>query len=415
MIKYSLVFIFFCIISFWAISQEATQFRGLNRSGIFEGVDLLKQWPGNGPALKLKIEGVGKGYSSVVYYKNTIYVTGIKKDTLDVISAYNLKGNLLWEKSYGRAWANSFPETRSTPTIDNDKIYLAGGMGVVVCLDANSGEIIWSSDAHSDFKGEYHKWGVAESILLTKTAAVYVTGGVETAVVALNKHDGSLVWKTKSSGGPRAYASPTLILRGGLEIILAQTANDLLAINSADGEILWGYNLIQYHTNRSGKGGNTNPPLYSNGEIFVTSGYDHGGLMFSLAEDGKSAQLKWKSDVLDNHHGGVVLFDGNIYGANWQSNSKGKWACIDWETGNLNWEEEWFNKGSIVSADNLLYLFEEKSGNLALVKPDDKKLSIISSFKITDGEGPYWAHPSIYEKMLFVRHGDIVLIFDIKA
>jgi len=250
---------------------------------------------------------------------------------------------------------------------------------------------------------------------LTDQAAVYVTGGEVTSIVAFDKISGKLLWKTKSLGGPRSYASSSLIERNGLKIILAQTAKDLIAINSINGEILWNFNLMQFHINESGQGANTLTPIYHNGEIFVTSGYDHPATMFSLAGDGRSVSLKWKNDTMDTHHGGVVLIDGNLYGTNWLNNSKGQWVSLNWKTGKTNWVKDWFTKGSIISADGLLYCYEEKGGNVALVQPDAADFKIISTFKVTAGDGPYWAHPAIYDGKLYLRHGNTLLIYNIKA
>jgi outer membrane protein assembly factor BamB len=199
-----------------------------------------------------------------------------------------------------------------------------------------------------------------------------------------------------------------------MKLILTQTANNLIAINPDNGEIIWHYNLIQYHLHEQGVGANTNPPIYNNGAVFVTSGYNHPGIKLSLSADGKSVSEVWKNDTIDTHHGGVVLVDGNLYGSNWQNNSKGKWASVNWETGRTNWEEEWFNKGSTVYADGMLYIYEEKSGNVALVEPSAEKLKIKSTFKITEGEGPHWAHPAIYDGKLYIRHGNVLMVYNVR-
>jgi outer membrane protein assembly factor BamB len=411
-IRLSILLLFIFVAGY---SQEIAQWRGPKRDGIYPETGLLKKWPDEGPALKVKIEGVGKGYSQAVVYKNNIYITGLKSDSLDIISSYKMTGELIWSKVYAKGWPNTYPDSRCTPTIENDRIYLVGGMGAVVCIDAKSGEILWSQEAHKQFHGEYNKWGIAESVLLTDKAAIYVTGGEETSVVAFDKISGNLFWKTRSLGGPRAYASSALIDWNGSKMILAQTANDLMGINPDNGDILWNFNLLQFHLGDSGRGANTLTPIFHNGEIFTTSGYDHPATMFTLAKDGKSVTLKWKNEMMDTHHGGVVLIDGNLYGSNWETNSKGKWASINWETGKSNWEKDWFNKGSIISAEGLLYCYDEQRGNVALVQPDASDFKIISTFKVKDGDGPYWAHPSIYNKMLFIRHGNVLLVYDIKA
>lgn len=408
---FSLIALF---ISIFVSAQEIVEFRGIDRSGHYLEAGLKKKWPENGPDLLLKIEGIGKGYSQPILVDETIFISGIKEDTIDILSAYSLTGELLWDVPYGRSWTRSFIDSRSTPTYEDGKLYISSGTGQLNCVHAQTGEIIWSLDAVEDFGGEIHRHGDAEAPLIVDEIVVFITGGAQYSMVAFDKNSGQVAWLTRSLGGSKSYASPTLINHHGTKIILAQTAENLLGVNPANGEILWSFKLIDYHESSQGKGGNTNPPLYHNNEIFVTSGYDHPGLMFSLSDDGSSIDLKWRNDTLDNHHGGVVLVDGNIYGANWQHNSRGKWGSINWETGKTNWENEWINKGSIITADDLLYLYEEKRGNVALAEPSTDSLKIISSFKVEYGVGPHWAHPAIYDGMLFIRHGDVLLIYDIK-
>jgi len=393
-------------------SQEIAQWRGPNRDGIYPDKGLLKVWPEEGPKQKLKIEGIGRGLSQPIVYKNHIYVTGLKSDSVDVISAYDMEGKLKWDKVFSSAWHRTYPESRGTPTIENNRIYLIGGMGDLVCLDARNGNIIWKQTPHTDYSGEIMHWGVVESVLLTENAALYITGGKETTVVAYNKETGKLLWKSESLGGKKSYASSSLIERNGMSIALIQTSEDLIGLNVMNGVILWNFNTSQFHLEK-GKGEAANTPLYHNGEIFVTYGNDQPGLMFSLSEDGKSISLKWKNDLLDTHFGGLIHIDGVIYASTMTNNSIGNWAAVDWDTGKTYWEKEWHNKGSIISADGLLYLYEERKGNIALVKPDKAELNILSTFQIKEGTGPHWAHPSIYQGMLFIRHGDVLIAYDI--
>ena len=394
-------------------SQDLIEWRGVGRTGIYPDKNLLKSWPETGPKKILELNEIGNGYSSPVLYKNVIYVTG-RKDTMDVISAFDINGNKRWETVYGRAWNRTYQETRSTPTIENNLIYLVSGMGEVVCVDASTGKLNWSVDANTEFQGEPHRWGIAESVAISDKAVFYITGGEETSVVALNKTDGKLLWKSKSLGGPRAYASSVIIEKAGMKILLAQTANDLMAIDTENGEIIWSYDLTQHHPGQSGKGGNTNTPLFYHNEIFITSGYDHAAIMLKLADDWRSVSLKWTNPDFDTHMGGVVKVGDSVFGSNWQNNSKGNWICVDWNTGKTNYETTWFTKGPIISADGMLYCQEEKSGNIALVKSDPEKFEVVSSLKIEKGEGPYWAHPTIYDGKLLVRHGEYMAVYDLR-
>lgn len=407
------IIILFLFLTTSIFAQNIVEFRGIERSGHYNETGLLKQWPETGPELFLKIEGVGKGYSQAILVDETIFISGIKEDTTDILSAYNMKGDLLWDVPYGRSWIRSYIDSRSTPTYEDGKLYIVSGTCNVNCVDAKTGKIIWSVDAREKYGAEPHKHGESESLVVLKAVVVYTTGGEQNTMIALSKKDGTLNWKTKSLGGAKSYASASLINHNGQEIILAQTMKYLVAINPYNGEIMWNYDLIQYHLKSQGEGAQTNVPLYKDGNLFVTSGYDHPGLMFSLSDDGKSIHLKWRNDTIDTHHGGLVLVDGTIYGSNWQNNANGKWAAVDWETGETFWENDWENKGSIIYADERLYLYEEKRGNVAIVEPSTDSLKIISIFKVDGGIGPHWAHPSIYDGKLFIHHGDVLMIYDI--
>lgn len=410
MISFFIIFLFS-----WGIlnAQDLVEWRGPNRSGVYADKGLLKVWPENGPEIFLEIEGIGNGYSSPLFYHNVIYVTGTK-DTINFITAYDQKGKLLWRKNFSRSSTQTYPDNRCTPTIENNRIYLVGGTGELVCMNAINGDIFWSKNPHRDYNGKYMYYGEVESTLLTDKAALYVTGGNETTMVALDKQNGDLMWKSKSVGGAKSFASASLIERNGLQIALVQTSEFLVGIDASNGEILWTHNLSQYHGNNRGKGEAANIPLYNNGQIFETYGNQQKGSMFNLSEDGRSISLKWQNDVLDTHIGGLVLVGGNIYGSTMLDNANGKWASVNWETGKTNWEAEWFTKGSIISADDMLYCYDDRFGNIGLVKPNPEKFDLVSSFRIQKGAGPHWAHPTIYGGKLLVRHGNYLAVYNLK-
>jgi len=156
-----------------------------------------------------------------------------------------------------------------------------------------------------------------------------------------------------------------------------------------------------------------NTPIFKDGRIFISSGYDMGSVQLKLSADGTSVEKVWANPEFDNHHGGIVLVDGKLYGANWQSNKQGKWVCVDWETGKTLYEQEWGNKGSLSYADGMLYCYEEASGTVGLVKATPDGFDPVSTFMITLGEKEHWAHPVVCGKRLYIRHGDILMAFDI--
>ncbi len=396
-------------------SQEIVEFRGIGRTGHYNETGLLKKWPDSGPELVLKIEDISKGYSQPIVAENKIFITGIKGEDTDVISAYDLNGNLIWETVYGNSWIRSYPDSRCTPTYESGKLYVASGTGQLSCINATHGEKLWQVDVLEKYGGEIHTHGDAESPLVVNDLVVYTTGGDKYTMVAFNKTTGTEVWKTKSLGGAKSYASSVLVNHDGMDLILVQTTKNMIAINSENGEIQWYHNLDTFYSGSQGKGAQANPALFFKNELFITSGYDHPGILFAVDGDNSSVSVKWVNETLNTHHGGVVLVDGNLYGSNWQNNSRGQWACVNWNSGVVNWETEWYNKGSVIFSDGMLYIYEEKGGNVALVEPSIEKLSVVSTFKVEDGTGPHWAHPAIYDGKLYIRHGNALLAYNIKG
>lgn len=396
------------------LNAQDVQWRGPDRDGKYPDTGLLKEWPEGGPRLILKKEGLGSGFGTPVLYQGMIYITG-KRDGFDALTKLDLDGKIQWETIYGRIWEQSYPDTRSTPTIEDDRVYLMGGMGTVSCLDAVTGKILWQVNTHEKYEGEFHRWGAAESLLLLEDAVVSSPVGNRTAVVALDKKDGSPLWESPSVGGKRSYVSPLLINHNGKRQIVMISNKDAIGVDASGGEILWTYDLVTGHASRGDDRINTVTPLYHDGDIFITSGYDSESVMLTLSADGRKASLKWSDATLDTHHGGVVRVGGYLYGSNWVNNGNGNWVCQEWESGKVMYEEKWHNKGSIIYADGLCYIYEEKQGHVGLMEPVPDGLRIISSFRVDGGAGPHWAHMSIFDRKLFIRHGEVLFVYDIAA
>ena len=406
--KYFLITALLISTGFYTIAGAANwpNWRGPNRDNKSTETGLLKKWPQGGPTLLWSTDGLGAGYSTVSIANGTIYTTGtVDKD--GVLFALDMDGKLKWKQSYSTEWTKSYSGARCTPTVSQGDVYIISGMGAVSCFDAKTGEKKWTVDAFSDFQGKYNRWGLAESPLVIGNKVIFTPGGKKTSIVALDKNTGETVWSSESLGEESAYCSPMLIERGNRNIIVTMLENSIVGIDAETGKILW--------SDKFGKtGANPATPLYSDGCIYSTSGYDDGSVMYELSADGSEISRKWTDEVLDNHHGGVVEAGGYIYGTNWKSDPAGNWVCLDWETGKVMYETEWLGKGSIIYADGMLYCYEEKQGTVGLAEATPKKIEIISSFKVPKGTGEHWAHPVIYDGRLYIRHGETLMAYNIK-
>jgi outer membrane protein assembly factor BamB len=403
-----------------------------NRTGVSSETGLLTSWPEGGPAPVWINTELPAGHSSPAIGDNTIYITGFEADS-DRLVAIDNKGIIKWQTPYGRSWTDSNPESRCTPTVDGYRVYVSSGFGDLACIDANSGKIIWTLNASEKYHGTYGSWGIAESLLIDGDKLYYSPGGPETMTIALNKNNGDLIWKSASLGDKAGYVSPIMIDFAGIKAIVNVSLGHLYAVDASNGDILWSV----AHSPRPESGIPTTgqsaqkpqsplppprdlikctTPLYKDGMVYVTGGYDTGGMMVTIGADGRSANVAWTDSTLDDHHGGVVELNGYIYGSNWLSKADGNWCCIEWNTGRTMWEEHWKCKGSIIAAEGMLYIYEEKNGNVGLVKASPEKFDLVSTFKITRGKnGPYWAHPVIHNGILYLRHMNALMTYNIKA
>ena len=397
-----------------SLFAQSTQWRGQNRNGKYEDVNLQKKWPENGPEKILILDNIGKGWSSAIFSNNAIYVTGMI-DTLDYLTCADINGNINFQVPYGRSWPNSYPDTRSTPTIDDNKVYLVSGVGELVCINALNGEIIWKVNVDSVYQAVWSRFGVSESPLIVDDKVLCSPGGELTSMVAFDKYSGKEIWKTQCVGGKRIYASPELYSYNDLRFILGMTNENIFAVEPETGKIIWKFLYMHKEDDPEKRSAPfTNTPIYKGNELFISCGYDYHCTMLQMSEDGLSVSEKWTDTIFDNHHHGMIEYNGYIFGSNYENNKKGKWVCMEWETGKIMYEHKWETKGEIIFADDLLYIVEEKSGTIALLKPDPEKFEIISSFKLEEGEGPYWAHPTIFDGKLFLRHGTSVVVYNIR-
>jgi hypothetical protein len=403
----SLIFVLPFLISY----SQITQWRGPARDGHFSDTGLLKTWPENGPKKILEVEGIGKGYSSAIIENGIIYTSGMI-DTLDYLTAINPDGTFKYQVPYGRSWYKSFPDTRSTPVIEGNHIYIQSGMGQVSCINKETGENIWTVEVDKNFETEYHRWGNSETVLIVDDLIIVSPGGELTSVVALNKKTGEKVWQTKSLGGPRAYASATIYEWNGHRFILAVIGTHVMALTPETGEIVWSY---RWHDPEKWDQNGliwANTPTFSENRIFLSMGYDYPAVMLEMDSLATGVQEVFRDQTFDNHHHGIILYDGYLYGSNWQNNKKGNWICMNWKSGEIMYVGQWDSKGAMVMADGLLYCYNEK-GNVGIIKPDPEKFEIISQFEIDKGAGPHWAHPFIGEQKLLIRHGEVLMVYDI--
>ena len=393
-------------------AQKTYGWLGPDRSGIYPETGLLKVWPSAGPALLWETTDIGTGYSSATITDDAIYITGRKGEN-DVLTSFNLEGTKKWDVIYGKASDSNYPDSRGTATISGGRIFLVSGMGDLVCI-SKEGKIIWSVNYSLKYKGITPDFGISECPLVAGNKVIATPGGKIAAMVAFNTENGNIIWETPSINDVTQYVNPVLVEFGGRKLIVTLSAKYVFAVDLNTGKLAWKFDYMAQCTAPEWRFAHINTPLFRDGHLFISSGYDKVALKLKLNADGSLPTVVWRNDDLDPHVGGAILLGEYVYGSNYESSSYGKWVCVDWKTGRTMWKTDWYCKGSLIGADGMLYFFEEKNGHVGLIKPGPDKLNVISEFKMTKGNGPYWAYPVIDKGRLFLRHGGYLAVYSIK-
>ena len=418
------------------------QWQGPDRTAHSKETGLLQEWPKDGPPLAWKIKGLGGGDSAPSIAAGRIYAMGNSGED-EVVWAFSEKdGKEIWKSRLGAAFVQrGMPQSKegpgATPTVDGDRLYVEGMGGDVSCVQVSDGKILWQKNLQTDFSGKIPTWSFRESPLIDGDKVIVTPGAQDAMLVALDKLTGKTIWKTEmpaspagessgqaggrggfgGRGGGAAYSSPIAIDFEGIRQYVQLTAKGVFGVAATDGKFLW-----RYDRPANGMGINISTPLYHDGRVFASSAYGAGAGLAKLSKDGNGgvkAEELWFSKNLENHHGGVVLIDGALFGAN-GGNGGGYAVCLDFQTGEVLWNEKdadkrRLKKGSVAVADGRIY-YRTEEGPIVLIEPSRKEYLERGRFNQPDRtDKPAWSHPVIANGKLYIRDQDTLFCYDVKA
>jgi outer membrane protein assembly factor BamB len=393
------------------------QFRGPRRDGISDERGLLQAWPEGGPKQLWTAKGTGRGFSSPIIAEGKIYVTGDFGADLYLV-AYDLSGKPLWRTKNGDAWLNQYQGARSSVTYSAGRVYHQNAHGRVVALDAATGQEQWTVNVLERFQGENITWGLSEC-LIVDDRAVYVTAGGRLAyIVALDKRNGEVLWKTDAVPGATegaaetaGYAAPILIRFAGRRLVIGCSARNVYCVDVDRGELQWtrprptGYSVLAMS------------PVLVADAVFVTAPLGPPGMLYRLVPPKEPAgkvgvEDDWSTE-LDSAQGGVVHVEGKLFGAYYPRPSG--WGAIDASNGKALYTAPEFTKGAALWADHRLYALSE-DGWMRLLQPTATKFEVKGQFRLaTTRDRDVWPHPVIHEGRMYLRYHDTLYCYDIRA
>jgi outer membrane protein assembly factor BamB len=386
-----------------ALAADWPQWRGPNRDGISPETGLMKQWPQAGPPLVWKATGLGEGYASFSVAQGRLYTMGQRGEQSFVLAFDAASGKKLWEAPAG----GSFRERRghgprATPTVDGNRIYAQSGEGTLVCLDAATGKRVWGYNVVDKFGASVINWGISESPLIDGDRVIVNPGGRGASIVALNKNNGELIWKSQSDEA--GYSSAIVFDAGPVRHLVAFTGDAAVGLSARNGELLWRYDKVSNRT------ANIATPIHHAGHVFVSSDYGTGCALLKLTPSGGSVKMQevYFNRDMRNHYSSSVLVGDHLYGF-----SSSILTAMKFLTGEVAWRDRSVGKGSVIYADGHLYC-QGEDGTMALVEATPAAYREKSRFRIGRGEFPLWTLPVIASGRLYVRDQDTLSCYNIK-
>jgi outer membrane protein assembly factor BamB len=388
-------------------------FHGPRRDNLSADTGLLQSWAEDGPKLLWTASGFGHGYSSVAIVGERIFTAGMTgKQTY--VTSLNLEGKQVWRSLNGQSWEASerqpwavpYAGSRGTPTVDGNTVYHLSELGRLTAFDFQTGQERWHVELLKTFEAERPEYGYSESVLIHRGTLVCCPGGEKGYIVAMDKTTGRTLWVNTDIKDAVGNCSAVIAEVGGLEQIITLSANRVLSFDPNSGRLLWDYVFGNKREN------NVADVIVNNSLVYASSGYGKGSILLRPQRHAGGdfiVETVWTSELLDNHHGGVLLLKDYLYGAGHEARG---WFCLDFHTGRKMWQAP--GKGSLTYAEGMLYCLDEK-GMMSLIKATTDKWQEAGSFHIPPGgKGLYWAHPVVFGGRLYVRHSDKLFAYSVR-
>jgi outer membrane protein assembly factor BamB len=393
------------LIASCVFAQDWPQWRGPNRDGKVSGFTAPQEWPKE-LTQKWKVT-VGSGNATPALVGNKLYVFTRQGDEEVTLCLNAGNGKELWKDKYAAqavtGAARRHPGPRSSPTVANGKVVTMGVGGIVSCLDAATGKVVWRKDS---FPKVVPKFFTAMSPIIVDGMVIAHPGGQGNgAIIAYDLATGNERWRWGKEGPD--YGSPALLTVAGTKQIAAPTEKSVVGIGVADGKLLWQLPSVPPRMSYNA----ATPIVDGQTVIYAAKGRGTKAVKIEKKGDGFTAKELWSNPELGVQFNTPVLKDGLLFGLSDRNNL----FCINAQTGQTAWTDATARGsrgfGAIVDAGSCLVVLANDS-ELIVFKPSNSEYSELAKIKVA--EAPTYAHPVISGNRVFVKDQDSVTLWTIE-
>lgn len=385
-----------------ALAADWPHFLGPAGNGISPEKGINKNWTAKPPKELWRVALSDNGFSGPAVAGGRVFIVDHKGDR-DIVRALDLAtGADAWQYAY-QDTANTnagYGYTTSTPAVDNGKVYTLSHLGVLNCLEAQTGKLVWSRNLTADFGGRLPSWNLAVSPFIDGDRVIVTPGGNEAAVAALNKLTGETIWKGGGSDIP-GYATPAVAVMRGVRQYVVFTGVSLLGVDAQTGAQLWRLPWkAEYNINAAS-------PLVSGDYIIIATGYGSGRTaLVQIKETGP--EVLWTNPQLNPKFNTPIVMGGNLF----TTTERNTLYCADARTGAVRWSQKGFELGGLCAVDGVLLGLDGANGDVVMFSPSPDAFQELGRIKPLGGMS--WTAPIVADGKLLVRNQKALVCLDMK-
>jgi outer membrane protein assembly factor BamB len=417
-----------------ALGDDWPQWMGPGRDNVWREEGLIDKFPDDGPKVLWRTPVAG-GYAGPAVVAGRVYLMdyvtddNVRVDNFDrkassgterVLCLDEKTGEIKWKHEYPVTYTISYPAgPRCTPSVQDGKVYALGAEGNLHCLDAASGDVIWSKDFHSEYHTKSALWGYASHPLIDGDNLICIVGGEGSHVVAFDKNTGSERWKALTSP-EQGYSPPTIFDASGVRQLILLRPNAVTSVDPATGNEYWS---VPYEATSNSI---IMSPVLS-GDLLYAGGFNNKSLLLKLDSDKPGAEVAWRdrgANAVSPINVQPYAEDGVLYGFD----QKGVLRAIDLESGKKLWEtskpvsDRPANSGTafIVRQGKRHWLFND-SGELIIAKisPDGydetDRVKVIEPTNTAFGRDVVWSMPAFANRRAYIRNDEECICVDLAS
>lgn len=390
-----------CLTISTAFAADWPNFFGPSRNGIAPDTGLNKDWGANPPPVLWRCDMSDNGYAGPCVAGGKVFIIDRAGEN-DVVKCLNLAdGQEVWRATYQEGGGDNYGFARSTPAVADGKVYTLSRFGILCCLDASNGRILWSRSLMREFGGKPPQWNYSGSPLVDGNKVIVQSGSPRGNVIAFNVANGEPLWLSENTDSA-GYATATIATVLGQRQYVMATGKSVIGVHPDTGKTLWSCNwTTKYDVNAS-------QPIVEGNYVFITSGYGSGCGLVEVTPQG--AQPRWQNNEISAHFSSPIYYNGFIY-----SNSDaggGSLVCMSPQQGQVAWRQGGFEKGGLLIADGVIIACVGNTGDVVMCQADPTGYRELGRLKPLGGQA--WTAPILADGCLLVRNKQALVCLTLK-